>query len=145
MVYSINGKVVFGQAFSVPAGETPPVILDIFGDSVDIASALEESNSNKNRDGAIVDEHSRIIRNMEIGYTLIALWREFVIRSGVTNQGAEQLSSFSIIVLAFISGCLYEAGNELIPAIAEGTSITAEIKDKFIAACLSADHMAYEP
>ena len=143
MVYSINDVVVFGKAFTVPSYPTP-VIKDIFGDDVIMFDAVTESGNNRNRDSTITDKGGQILRNMELGLAIVAKWREYVILKsaelGISGQGLVQLNAFSNIGIALTFGCLAEAA-ELIPAMAEDSVVTAEIKQKFISACLSADHI----
>ena len=148
MVYSIeyNGdfQVVFGKAFRVPTGQYTPIILDIFGDTVSMYEAINESGNNINRDSTITGTCCQIKRNMEFGMDIIAKWREYVIRKstelGISGQGLVQLNAFSNIALALITGCLSEAA-QLIPLMTEDSIITAEIKQKFINACNSANHI----
>lgn len=143
MVYSINDVVVFGKAFTVPSYPIP-VIKDIFGNELMSYVAVSEADNNRNRDSAIVDKSGQILRNMELGLIIVAKWREYVILKtdelGVSGQGIEQLNSFSNIGVALTFGCLAEAA-ELIPSMAEDNVVTAEIKQKFINACLSGDHI----
>lgn len=147
MVYSItqNNKteIVFGKAFQVPSYPTP-VIKDIFGNEVANYVAITEADNNRNRDSIITDTSGQILRNMELGLAIVAKWREYVILKsaelGVSGQGIEQLNSFSNIGVALTFGCLAEAA-ELIPSMVEDNVVTAEIKQKFIEACLSADHI----
>jgi len=143
MVYSINDVVVFGKAFTVPSYPTP-VIKDIFGDDVIMFDAVTESGNNRNRDSTITGKGGQILRNMELGLAIVAKWREYVILKsaelGISGQGLVQLNAFSNIGIALTFGCLAEAA-ELIPAMAEDDVVTAEIKQKFISACLSADHI----
>ena len=147
MVYSItqNNKteIVFGKAFTVPSYPTP-VIKDIFGNDVISYVAVSQADNNRNRDSAIVDKGGQILRNMEVGKQILALWREYVILKsselGINGQGLVQLNAFSSIGIALTFGCLYEAA-ELIPSMVEDNIVTAEIKQKFINACLSADHI----
>jgi hypothetical protein len=148
MVYSIeyNGdvQIVFGQAFRVPTGQYTPIILDIFGDAVSMYEAINESGNNIDRDSNITGTCCQIKRNMELGMDIIAKWREYVIRKSdelnITGQGLVQLNAFSGIALALTTGCLAEA-SLLIPSMSEDDVITAEIKQKFINACNSADHI----
>lgn len=143
MIYSINDVVVFGKAFTVPSYPIP-VIKDIFGNEVISYVAVSEADNNRNRDSAILDKGGQILRNMEVGKQILALWREYVILKtdelGVSGQGIEQLNAFSNIGVALTFGCLAEAA-ELIPSMAEDNVVTAEIKQKFINACLSGDHI----
>ena len=143
MVYSINDTVVFGKAFTVPSYPTP-VIKGIFGNEVASYAAVTEADNNRNRDSVIVDKGGQILRNMELGLVLVAKWREYVILKsdelGISGQGLVQLNAFSNIGIALTFGCLSEAA-ELIPAMVEDNVVTAEIKQKFINACLSADHI----
>ena len=143
MVYSINEEVVFGKAFHVPSYPTP-VIKDIFGNDVIGYVAVAEADNNRNRDSAIVDKSGQILRNMELGLNIVAKWREYVILKtddlGISGQGIEHLNAFSNIGIALTFGCLAEAA-ELIPSMVEDDVVTAEIKQKFINACLSADHI----
>lgn len=147
MVYSItqNNKteIVFGKAFTVPSYPTP-VIKDIFGNEVASYAAVTEADNNRNRDSVIVDKGGQILRNMELGLNIVAKWREYVILKtdelGIDGQGIAQLNAFSNIGVALTFGCLAEAA-ELIPSMVEDNVVTAEIKQKFINACLSADHI----
>ena len=143
MVYSINDVVVFGKAFHVPSYPVP-VIKDIFGNEVASYAAVTEADNNRNRDSAIVGKGGQILRNMELGLVLVAKWREYVFLKsdelGISGQGLVQLNAFSNIGIALTFGCLSEAA-ELIPAMVEDNVVTAEIKQKFINACLSADHI----
>jgi len=143
MVYSINDVVVFGKAFTVPSYPTP-VIKDIFGDDVIMFDAVTESGNNRNRDSTITGKGGQILRNMELGLAIVAKWREYVILKsaelGISGQGLVQLNAFSNIGIALTFGCLAEAA-ELIPSMVEDDVVTAEIKQKFISACLSADHI----
>lgn len=148
MVYSIeyNGdfQIVFGKAFRVPTGQYTPIILDIFGDAVSMYEAINESGNNITRDSTITGTYCQIKRNMELGMDIIAKWREYCIRKGnelgITGQGLTQLNSFSNIAIALMTGCLTESA-QLIPSMTEDAVITAEIKQKFINACLSANHL----
>ena len=147
MVYSItqNNKteIVFGKAFTVPSYPAP-VIKDIFGNEVASYAAVTEADNNRNRDSAIVDKGGQILRNMELGLNIVSKWREYVILKsselGINGQGLVQLDAFSNIGIALTFGCLYEAA-ELIPSMVEDNIVTSEIKQKFINACLSADHI----
>ena len=143
MVYSINDVVVFGKAFTVPSYPTP-VIKDIFGNDVIMFDAVTESGNNRNRDSTITGKGGQILRNMELGLAIVAKWREYVILKsaelGISGQGLVQLNAFSNIGIALTFGCLAEAA-ELIPSMVEDDVVTAEIKQKFISACLSADHI----
>ena len=143
MVYSINDVVVFGKAFTVPSYPTP-VIKDIFGGDVIMFDAVTESGNNRNRDSTITGKGGQILRNMELGLAIVAKWREYVILKsaelGISGQGLVQLNAFSNIGIALTFGCLAEAA-ELIPSMVEDDVVTAEIKQKFISACLSADHI----
>ena len=148
MVYSIefNGveSIVFGKAFRVPSGQYPPIIKDIMGNTVSMYEAMNESNNNINRDSSITCTCCKIKRNMELGLDIIAKWREYcVIKAaelGITGTGLTQLSEFSNIGVALSFGCLIEA-SQLIPSMVEDSIVTAEIKSKFVNACISADHM----
>lgn len=148
MVYSIefNGveSIVFGKAFRVPSGQFPPIIKDIMGNDVLMFDAMNESNNNINRDSSINCTCCQIKRNMELGLDIIAKWREYVILKaaelGITGIGLTQLSAFSSIGVALSFGCLAEAA-QLIPSMTEDSIVTAEIKQKFVNACLSADHI----
>lgn len=148
MVYSIeyngNFQVVFGKAFNVPTGQYTPIILDIFGDTVSMYEAMNESNNNINRDSSINCTCCKIKRNMELGLDIVAKWREYVIRKsaelGISGQGLVQLNAFSNIGIALTFGCLAEAA-QLIHSMTEDSIVTAEIKQKFVNACLSADHI----
>ena len=143
MIYSINDVVVFGKAFTVPSYPIP-VIKDIFGNEVISYVAISEADNNRNRDSAIVDKGGQILRNMELGLKIVAKWREYVFLKsdelGISGQGLAQLNAFSNIGIALTFGCLAEAA-ELIPSMVEDNVVTAEIKQKFINACLSADHI----
>lgn len=148
MVYSIsyNGveSIVFGKAFRVPTGQYTPIILDIFGDTVSMYDAMNESSNNINRDSTITGTCCKIKRNMELGLDIIAKWREYVIRKStelcISGAGLVQLNAFSNIGIALSFGCLAEAA-QLIPSMIEDSIVTAEIKQRFINACLSADHI----
>lgn len=148
MVYSIeyngNYQVVFGKAFNVPTGQYTPIILDIFGNTVSMYEAMNESNNNINRDSSINCTCCKIKRNMELGLDIVAKWREYCVRKaaelGIIGIGLTQLNAFSNIGIALSFGCLAEAA-QLIPAMTEDSIVTAEIKQKFVNACLSADHM----
>ena len=143
MVYSISSEVVFGKAFTVPSYPTP-VIKDIFGDDVIMFDAITESGNNRDRDSAITNTCCKIVRNMELGKQVLAMFREWVYRKneelGISGNGVELLSSFYMIECALLAGMLFEA-SELISQITETAVITADCKTKFSAACLSADHM----
>lgn len=149
MVYSItvNNKteVVFGKAFRVPSYPTP-VIKDIFGDDVLMFYANTEADDNANRDRSIAGTRCQIIRNMELGKSIIAKFREYVIRRndelGISGNGITLLQNFNLIAVALLTGMLYEASS-LILQMPEDQVITAEIKQKFSLACLSADHLTY--
>lgn len=148
MVYSIefNGieSIVFGKAFRVPSGQYPPIIKDIMGNTVSMYEAMNESNNNINRDSSINCTCCKIKRNMELGLDIIAKWREYCIikaaELGITGTGLTQLNAFSNIGIALTFGCLAEAA-QLIPSMTEDSVVTAEIKAKFVNACLSADHI----
>lgn len=143
MVYSINDVVVFGKAFTVPSYPVP-TIKDIFGNEVVSYAAVTEADNNRNRDSSIVGKGGQILRNMELGLVIVAKWREYVFLKseelGISGQGLAQLNAFSNIGIALTFGCLAEAA-ELIPSMAEDSIVTAEIKQKFINACLSGDHI----
>ena len=143
MVYSINDVVVFGKAFTVPSYPIP-VIKDIFGNDVVRYVAVDEADNNRNRDSTINGLGGQILRNMELGLIIVAKWREYVILKsaelGINGQGLVQLNAFSSIGIALTFGCLAEAA-ELIPSMVEDNVVTAEIKQKFINACLSGDHI----
>ena len=147
MVYSItvNNKteVVFGKAFRVPSYPTP-VIKDIFGDDVLMFYATDEADNNANRDRTITGTYCQIVRNMELGKSIIAKFREYVIRKnaelGISGNGIAILQNFNLIAVALLAGMLAEASS-LILQIPEDQVITAEIKQKFSLACTSADHI----
>lgn len=144
MVYSINDVVVFGKAFTVPSYPTP-VIKDIFGDDIIMFDAVTESGNNRDRDSTITNTYCKIVRNMELGKQVLAKFREWVYRKnaelGISGNGIELLQAFYLIEAALLAGMLSEAST-LISQITEATVVTAECKQRFSAACLSADHMA---
>lgn len=148
MVYSIefNGveSIVFGKAFRVPSGQYPPIIKDIMGNTVSMYEAMNESNTNINRDSSITCTCCKIKRNMELGLDIIAKWREYCVTKaaelGITGVGLTHLNAFSNIGIALSFGCLVEAA-QLIPSMTEDSIVTAEIKAKFVNACISANHM----
>ena len=147
MVYSItqNNKteIVFGKAFTVPSYPTP-VIKDIFGNDVVRYVAVDEADNNRNRDSIVNSMGDQIIRNMELGKQILALWREYVIikskELGITGQGIEQLEQFYLIECALLGGMLYEA-SQMVLDIPENVVITSYIKQRFSQACLSADRI----
>lgn len=147
MVYSItqNNKteIVFGRAFTVPSYPTP-VIKDIFGDDVVRYVAVDEADNNRNRDSIVNNMGSQIIRNMELGRSILAKFREWVYRKnaelGISGNGVELLQAFYMIEAALLAGMLDEAST-LISQITETAVVTAECKQRFSAACISADHM----
>lgn len=148
MVYSIeyNGveSIVFGKAFRVPSGQFTPIIKDIMGNTISMYEAMDESNNNINRDLSINCTCCKIKRNMELGLDIITKWREYVILKaaelGINGVGLTQLNAFYFIGVALSFGCLAEAA-QLIPSMPEDSIVTAEIKQKFVNACLSADHI----
>ena len=81
---------------------------------------------------------------MELGLDIVAKWREYcaikAAELGITGVGLTQLNAFSDIGIALTFGCLAEAA-QLIPSMTEDSVVTAEIKAKFVNACLSADHI----
>ena len=81
---------------------------------------------------------------MELGKAILAKFREYVIRRnaelGISGNGIALLQNFNLIAVALLAGMLYEASS-LILLIPEDQVITAEIKQKFSLACLSADHI----
>lgn len=143
MVYSINDTVVFGKAFLVPSYPTP-VIQDLFGEDVSMAEALSEADKNRNRDSTVTNTLCKITRNMELGNIILAKFREWVYRKnkelGISGNGVELLQAFYMIEAALLAGMLDEAST-LISQITETAVVTAECKQRFSAACLSADHM----
>ena len=143
MVYSINDIVVFGKAFSVPS-YPPPTILDLFGEDVSTAEAMSEADKNRNRDSTVTNTRCKITRNMELGKQVLAKFREWVYRKnqelGISGNGVELLQAFYMIEAALLAGMLDEAST-LISQITETAVVTAECKQRFSAACLSADHM----
>ena len=143
MVYSINGTVVFGKAFSVPSYPTP-IIQDLFGEDVSIVEAMSEADKNRNRDSTVTNTCCKITRNMELGKIILAKFREWVYRKnqelGISGNGVELLQAFYMIEAALLAGMLDEAST-LISQITETVVVTAECKQRFSAACLSADHM----
>lgn len=142
MLYSIDDVVVFGKPVVIPTvGEH--TFKDIFGNVMSIAEAIAATAPLGNRDRTVVDSASQVVRNMELGAAIIALWREYVIGVGLGGQGISQLQAMSGVVLALLSGCLLEA-SIMIPQIPEDAVITAEIKARFAAACTSADHIVYK-
>lgn len=144
MVYSINDTVVFGKAFSVPSYPTP-VIQDLFGEDVSMAEALSEADKNRNRDSTVTNTCCKITRNMELGKIILAKFREWVYRKnqelGISGNGVELLQAFYMIEAALLAGMLDEAST-LISQSTETVVVTTECKQRFSAACLSADHMA---
>lgn len=148
MVYSItqNNKtvVVFGKAFTVPSYPTP-VIKDIFGIDVVRYVAVEEADNNRNRDSVVNNMGDQIIRNMELGRSILAKFREWVYRKnaelGISGNGVEMLQSFYLIECALLAGMLSEASYLIANIISETDIITAECKSKFSQACTSADHI----
>lgn len=143
MVYSINDIVVFGKAFTVPSYPTP-IIKDIFGDDVIMFDAITESGNNRDSDSTITNTCGKIVRNMELGKIILAKFREWVYRKnaelGISGNGVELLQAFYMIEAALLAGMLDEAST-LISQITETVVVTAECKQRFSAACLSADHM----
>ena len=143
MVYSINGNVVFGKAFTVPSYPVPE-IHDIFGDDVAVAEAMSEADKNRNRDSTVTNTCCKITRNMELGKIILAKFREWVYMKneelGISGNGIELLNDFYMIEAALLAGMLDEAST-LISRITETEVVTATCKQRFAAACLSADHM----
>lgn len=143
MVYSINDTVVFGKAFLVPSYPTP-IIHDLFGEDVSMAEAMSEADKNRNRDSTVTNTCCKITRNMELGNIILAKFREWVYRKnqelGISGNGVELLQAFHMIEAALLAGMLDEAST-LISQITETAVVTAECKQRFSAACLSADHM----
>lgn len=143
MVYSINDSVVFGKAFSVPSYPTP-IIHDLLGEDVSMAEAMIEADKNRNRDSTVTNTCDKITRNMELGKIILAKFREWVYRKneelGISGNGVELLQAFYMIEAALLAGMLDEAST-LISQITETAVVTAECKQRFSAACLSADHM----
>lgn len=148
MVYSIthNNKteVVFGKAFTVPSYPTP-VIKDIFGNDIVRYIAVDEADNNRNRDSIVNDMGSQIIRNMELGKSILAIFREWVYRKnaelGISGNGVDLLQSFYLIECALLAGMLSEASYLIANTIPDTNIITAECKSKFAQACTSADHI----
>lgn len=148
MVYSItqNNKteIVFGRAFTVPSYPTP-VIKDIFGNDVARYVAVDEADNNRNRDSIVNNMGDQIIRNMELGRSILAIFREWVYRKnaelGISGNGVDLLQSFYLIECALLAGMLSEASYLIANTIPETNIITAECKSKFAQACTSADHI----
>lgn len=148
MVYSItqNNKteIVFGKAFTVPSYPTP-VIKDIFGNDVVRHVAVDEADNNRNRDSIVNNMGDQIIRNMELGKSILAKFREWVYRKnaelGISGNGVDLLQSFHLIECALLAGMLSEASYLIANTIPETNIITAECKSKFAQACTSADHI----
>lgn len=143
MVYEINDEVVFGKAFRVPSYPTP-VIKDIFGNDVIMFDAMSEADNNQNIDSTITGLCCQIIRNMELGKSILAKFREYVIlrnrELGTSGNGVALLQSFYLVECALLAGMLEEAST-MILGLNEDQIITAEIKTKFSNACISADHI----
>ena len=148
MVYSIthNNKteVVFGKAFTVPSYPTP-VIKDIFGNDIVRYIAVDEADNNRNRDSIVNNMGSQIIRNMELGKSILAIFREWVYRKnaelGISGNGVEILQSFYLIECALLAGMLSEASYLIANITPDTNIITAECKSKFAQVCTSADHI----
>ena len=141
MLYSIDGTVVFGRVVTVPT-EDGHTFLDILGRTMTAGEAAIAVNDIANRDRSVVDAPSQVVRNMELGQRIIALWREYVIGVGLGGQSIAQLQSMGGIIVALLSGCLLEA-SQMILTLPTDAVVTAEIKDRFSKACLSADHIVY--
>lgn len=144
MVYSINDVVVFGKAFAVPSYPIP-VIKDIFGNDVVRYVAVDEADNNRNRDSTINGLGCQIIRNMELGKSILAKFREWVYKKnaelGISGNGVELLQSFYLIESALLAGMLSEASYLIANTIPDTDIVTAECKSKFSQACTSADHI----
>lgn len=82
----------------------------------------------------------RVALNCQIGNYLVALWREYVYRTGAHGQGVAQLQAFSTIGLGLMMGCLYEAA-QMIPQMPEDDVVNLVIKGRFAAACVAADRL----
>lgn len=141
MVYTINGEVVFGKAFTVVDSDD---ITDIFDNPVSFVDAKLESERNAVIDGDIHDLYGQVQRNASLGGNILALWRAYVFTKdqelGLSGQGIIQLGQFYLTGLALSWGMLSEAST-MIMDMPESALITAEIKQKFSLACKSADHM----
>lgn len=83
----------------------------------------------------------KVLHNIQVGTWLVALWREWVVSTGITGQGLVQLQSFASIGLGLLMGCLYEAST-LISALPEDEIVTPAIKTRFATACLVADRLS---
>jgi hypothetical protein len=142
MIYKINDTVVLGTAFKIPNNN--PVIVDIFDNIVSNAVASDEADKNRNRDATIDGICCQITRNMELGKSILALWREYVIiksrELGITGQGIAQLEQFYLIECAMLGGMLSEA-SQMVLTMPTNIVITDDIKDRFSKACVSADHI----
>lgn len=141
MLYSIDDNVVFGKVVPVPT-EAGHVFKDILGRTLTVGEAAIAVSDLANRDRTVVDTASQVARNMELGASLIALWREYVITVGLGGQSLSQLSSMGSVIVALLSGCLLEAGL-IISSLPTDEVVTEEIKARFQAACASADHIVY--
>ena len=141
MLYSIDGTVVFGKVVPVPT-EDGHTFHDILGRELTVGQAVAYVSSLANRDRTVVSTPSQVTRNMELGQHIVALWREYVIGVGLDGQSATQLQNMGGIIVALLSGCLLEA-SQMILALPTDAVVTADIKDRFSKACLSADHIAY--
>lgn len=139
MLYSIDGKVVFGKAVTIPV-EGDHAFLDIFGDPVPMDKIMAENDAKINRERRVVDTASQINLNTELGPRIVALWREYVIRTGIHGQGRAQIATMSMVFLELFGGCLFEAAESILE-LAEDSIVTPEIKAKFSAACTAADHI----
>lgn len=116
---------------------------DIFGNEMDKAEAAEHLL-------AMVDSPEQltmrqaIYYNMELGKQILALWREYVIikskELGITGQGIEQIQQFYLVECALLGGMLWEA-SQMVLAMPENDVITEYIKQRFSAACITADRL----
>lgn len=141
MLYSIDNVVVFGKVCALPTSGDH-TFKDILGRELTLADAIALTEPLANRDRSVVATASQVQRNMELGAVIIALWREYVVGVGLGGQSLSQLQAMSGVVVALLSGCLLEAAT-LIKALPEDAVVTVAIKERFAAACLSADHIVY--
>lgn len=146
-LYSINGEVVFYrpglhldlETLVPKCSEESVECIDIFGRAVVPEKAVEYLllMADFPRKKSVAENG---LINIHVGTVLLALWREYVVNTGVQGQGLPQMAAFSTIGTGLLMGCLWEV-SDLILAMPNDEVINDEIKARFSKACKTANRM----
>lgn len=146
-LYSINGEVVFYrpginwdlETLVPKCSEESVECMDIFGRAIAPEKAVEYLllMADFPRQKSVAEN---ALINIQVGSVLLALWREYVVNTGVHGRGLSQMTAFSTIGVGLLLGCLGEV-SDLILAMPNDEVIDDEIKARFSKACKTANRM----